>query len=178
MSQHINVGAKIAHPEFGEGVVYAANLNSFKIYFLHHGEKEIDQAYEGLTLIEAADKNDNRLTLDEIKDTLADVLQRYADFTVLIPLGDKWKGGKMLLQPENQNLNPKEIPIEVFFHKIVMLRDRLRVLEQNINSHAILSDEEKVHLQQYITRVYGSLTTFNILFKEEKHQFKGGGSKD
>ena len=79
----------------------------------------------------------------------------------------------MILQPGNRDLKPKEIPIETFFHKIVMTRDRLRVLEQNINSNAQLSDEEKVNLQQYITRIYGSLTTFNILFDDKEDFFVG-----
>ncbi|MGC9355872.1 MAG: hypothetical protein ACP5D9_18640, partial [Mariniphaga sp.] len=83
----------------------------------------------------------------------------------------------LLLQPANTELKPREIPIEAFFHKIVMLRDRLRVLEQNINSHSVLSDEEKVNLQQYITRIYGSLTTFNLLFAEKEHFFVGAKSK-
>ncbi|MFZ1255152.1 MAG: hypothetical protein WAR77_02315, partial [Saprospiraceae bacterium] len=69
-------------------------------------------------------------------------------------------------------LKEKEIPIEKFFHKIVMLRDRLRVMEQRINS-SNLTDEEKINLQQYITRIYGSLTTFNVLFRHKEHQFVG-----
>jgi hypothetical protein len=79
----------------------------------------------------------------------------------------------MLLQPFDKSLKPKEIPVEDFFHKIVMLRDRLRVLEQNINSHKKLADEEKVNLQQYITRCYGSLTTFNVLFRYKEDYFVG-----
>jgi hypothetical protein len=88
-------------------------------------------------------------------------------------MGDKWEGGKIILQPANPSLKSKEIPMEVFFHKIVMLRDRLRVLEQQINSNGKMSDEEKVNLQQYITRCYGSLTTFNILFKNNDQVFTG-----
>jgi hypothetical protein len=105
------------------------------------------------------------------------VLDKYASLNEVVPLGDKWIGGTMLLQPANKSLQPKEIPVEVFFHKIVMLRDRLRVLEQNINSHAVLTDEEKVDLQQYITRIYGSLTTFNILFNDKDDYFVGAKTK-
>ena len=104
------------------------------------------------------------------------VLDQYGALNEIVPLGDKWQGGTMLLQPASPELKPKEIPIEVFFHKIVMLRDRLRVLEQNINSHKVLTDEEKLNIQQYITRVYGSLTTFNILFSEKSHFFVGAKS--
>ncbi|HEX8316372.1 MAG TPA: hypothetical protein VF609_15320, partial [Flavisolibacter sp.] len=81
--------------------------------------------------------------------------------------------GIMLLQPADKSLKPKEIPIEDFFHKIVMLRDRLRVMEQQINAHKILSDEDKVNLQQYITRIYGTLTTFNVLFRNKEQWFIG-----
>jgi uncharacterized radical SAM superfamily protein len=101
------------------------------------------------------------------------VLDRFNGLEYKVELGKKWQGGVMLLQPANKDLKPKDIPIEVFFHKIVMMRDRLRVLEQNINSHAGLSDEEKINLQQYITRCYGTMTTFNILFDEKEDFFIG-----
>lgn len=85
----------------------------------------------------------------------------------------------MMLQTADKSIKPKEIPIEDFFHKIVLLRDRLRVLEQNINSNKKLSDEEKVNIQQYITRCYGSLTTFNVLFKNNQPVFVGDkGTKE
>jgi DUF438 domain-containing protein len=85
----------------------------------------------------------------------------------------------MILQPADPNQKAKEVPVEIFFHKIVMLRDRLRVLEQQINSHKQLSDEDKINMQQYITRIYGTLTTFNVLFKNREEWFIGEkGGKD
>ena len=91
----------------------------------------------------------------------------------LIELGARWKGGEILLKPGDPKLASKSMPIEMFFHKIVMVRDRLRVMEAQINGHKVLTDNEKVELQQYITRIYGSLTTFNILFQEKSEHFIG-----
>jgi hypothetical protein len=99
-------------------------------------------------------------------------LKAWSDISEVVPLGDKWDKGTMILKPNDPALKPKEIPIDTFFHKIVMVRDRLRVMEQRINASE-LSDEEKVNLQQYITRIYGSLTTFNILFKNKEDHFVG-----
>jgi hypothetical protein len=102
----------------------------------------------------------------------------WSDVSEIVPLGERWKGGTMILQPADKNQKGKEIPVDVFFHKIVMLRDRLRVMEQQINAHKLLSDEEKVNLQQYITRIYGTLTTFNVLFRDKEHWFVGEKSGD
>ncbi len=88
-------------------------------------------------------------------------------------LGTRWKGGEMALMPGDPNLATKSIPIETFFHKIVMVRDRLRVMEAQINAHKVLTDSEKVDLQQYITRIYGSLTSFNLLFRDKENHFVG-----
>lgn len=88
-------------------------------------------------------------------------------------LGERWTNGEMIIKPKNDTLAEKRIPLEAFFHKIIMIRDRLRVLEQKINAHPKLGDEEKIEMQQYITRIYGSLTTFNLLFKRKSGWFVG-----
>ena len=117
----------------------------------------------------------DRIVRNAVKDELTPIL---ADDEP-VELGNRWDGGKIEIWPRDPSLGAKEIPIDVFFHKIVMVRDRLRVLEQQINGNAKLSDEEKVHLQQYVTRCYGSLTTFNVLFRRKEDQFTGsGGGKD
>jgi hypothetical protein len=100
------------------------------------------------------------------------VIRKFSDIQETVELGDKWKGGNMILEPGRTDLQSKEIPIETFFHKLVMVRDRIRVMEQRINS-SNLDDEEKVNLQQYITRIYGSLTSFNVLFQFKTDSFVG-----
>jgi hypothetical protein len=93
-----------------------------------------------------------------------------------VPLAGKWEGGTVLLKPGNSTLQAKEIPIDALFHKVVMVRDRLRVLEQKVNGHPKLSDADKVEMQQYVTRCYGSLTTFNVLFADKGDFFVGDKS--
>lgn len=95
-----------------------------------------------------------------------------------VKLAPRWEKGIMILKSMDQSLQAKEIPIETFFHKIVMLRDRLRVLEQKINGHPKLNDADKIEIQQYITKIYGSLTTFNILFKDKEDHFVGEKGKE
>lgn len=114
----------------------------------------------------------------ELREILKETLQ---EFLVLEPveLARKFEDGEMVLQPGNPSLKPYRLPIDSFFHKIVMIRDRLRVLEAKINAHPKLSDQEKVEFEQYITRIYGSLTSFNILFEDREDGFKGtGGQKE
>ena len=117
------------------------------------------------------------VSFTEAEKSLIKILKTWSDVSEIVPLGSKWDNGLMILRPGEAGLKDKEIPIDVFFHKIVMLRDRLRVMEQRINSSKNMSDEEKVNLQQYITRIYGSLTTFNVLFKNKDDQFVGERTK-
>ena len=171
-------GTRVDHPRYGEGIVSKNNLTAYEIFFEKGGKIEITKRNTDISVIEKGPEPvKTGLSIHDIEKAMTYVLDKYACLNEVVPLGDKWKGGNLILQPANSSLQPKEIPIEVFFHKIVMLRDRLRVLEQNINSHTVLTDDEKVDLQQYITRIYGSLTTFNILFNDKEHYFVGAKNK-
>ena len=175
--QELTVGTRVDHPRYGEGIISKDKITSYEIFFARGGKIEITKRNEDLEVMDApAEKPKNSLTLTEIERVLRFVLEEHSALQEIVSLSDKWTGGNMILQPANPSMKAKEVPIESFFHKIVMVRDRLRVLEQNINSHAGLSDEEKVNMQQYITRIYGSLTSFNILFADKENYFVGAKS--
>ena len=141
--------------------------------FIHHGIKEIEKTDSQLDEIIPEKVTEEIETHSEVEKSLLKILRLWGGISETDPLGERWERGTLLLQPADKQLKPKEIPVEIFFHKIVMLRDRLRVLEQQINAHKILSDADKVNLQQYITRIYGSLTTFNVLFRNKEDWFVG-----
>lgn len=109
---------------------------------------------------------------EEFRKILSDVI-RHELGVGEVDLAGKWDGGEIVLKPGKEGMQEKRIPVEALFHKIVMVRDRLRVLEQKINGHPKLGDDEKVQLQQYVTACYGSLTTFNVLFANRDDQFVG-----
>jgi hypothetical protein len=175
----LGIGTRLQHTLHGPGVIVGIRYATYLISFINHGIKEIDKNDTNLDEIIPENISEEIETNSEIEKSLLKILRLWGGVTEIVPLGDRWKNGIMILQPADKTQKAKEIPIDVFFHKIVMLRDRLRVLEQNINSNKQLSDEDKVNLQQYITRIYGSLTTFNVLFKNKEHWFVGEkGSKE
>ena len=169
----LGIGTRLQHTQYGPGVIVGVKYAFYTISFIHHGLKEINKEDPQLDEIIPENVTETVDTHSDAERSLLGILQLWGGLTEIVPLGDKWKGGTMVLQSGDKSIKPKEIPIDVFFHKIVMARDRLRVLEQQINGHKGLSDEEKVNLQQYITRVYGSFTTFNVLFKNKDQQFVG-----
>ena len=169
----LGIGTRLQHTQYGPGVIVGIRYATYLISFINHGIKEIDKTEPHLEEIIPENVTEEIETHSEVEKSLLKILRLWNNISELVPLGDRWKGGMMLLQPADKTQKPKEIPIDVFFHKIVMLRDRLRVLEQQINAHKQLSAAEKVNLQQYVTRIYGSLTTFNVLFKNKEHWFVG-----
>ncbi|MEI7896339.1 MAG: hypothetical protein WCJ26_04850 [bacterium] len=168
----LGIGSRVKHPQFGKGVIIQVRSDAWEITFIEHGTRMILRDYVGMETIEAVETSSEMVTYEKIEKSLIRVLQRFSDIHETVPLGAKWKGGKLVMYPGEQGLKEKDIPMETFFHKIVMVRDRLRVLEQKVNASE-LSDQDKVDIQQYITRVYGSLTTFNVLFKNKDDQFAG-----
>lgn len=172
------VGSRVNHPQFGEGIITGVKQSTYIINFRERGRVEIAKQYGHLEIIEKVEAADEMVHFNDLEKSLIKILRKFNGVQEDVPLGEKWIGGKIILQPANPDLQSKELPIETFFHKIVMVRDRIRVLEQNINSNSKLNDEEKIHLQQYITRIYGSLTTFNILFKDREDGFVGQSKND
>lgn len=169
----LGIGTRLQHTQYGPGVIVGVRYATYLISFIHHGVKEIDKTDSKLEEIIPENVTEEIETHSEVERSLLKILRLWGGLGEVVPLGDRWQKGTLLLQPADKSLKPKELPIEDFFHKIVMLRDRLRVMEQHINAHKTLSDEDKVHLQQYITRIYGTLTTFNVLFKNKEQWFVG-----
>ena len=180
MEKELTKGTKIDHEKYGYGIITGVNITTYDVLFERGGKMQFNKnRFAAVVIEEGSDESvhNNKTDVNLLLEAIEAVLDRSGALQETVPIGEKWTGGVLIMQPANPELKPKEIPIEAFFHKIVMLRDRLRVLEQQINSHEKLTDEEKVNFQQYITRIYGSLTSFNILFSEKKHYFVGTGGK-
>jgi len=174
----LRIGMKVRHPQYGVGVVKSLTEQTAEIAF-EDASRKIAPASSDLQPAEAT------ATVAELDVPLANLIRDTAHAVVealgleqtdavVEGLATRWQRGSLVLQPADSSLQPKEVPLETFFHKIVMIRNNLRVLEQKVNASDKLSEAEKVELQQYITRCYGSLTTFNILFKNKDDQFGTG----
>jgi hypothetical protein len=166
---------KIVHPHHGEGIVEKVSADSAVIRF-GNVLRTIDPKLADIKAPEPTVKiGETEVPLKKfvegIVEATTDRLGMEKPGEVVEQLGLRWHGGKLVMHPADPTLQTKEVPLEVFFHKIVMVRNNLRVLEQKINAHEKLNDAEKVEMQQYITRSYGSFTTFNVLFKEKEDQF-------
>jgi hypothetical protein len=173
--ESMHVGMKVQHPEYGVGTVKSVSEHFADIRF-DSGLKTLAPEQCDLKPAEAqAELNGLTLPLTTIiSETVAAMVHELGlerDETIVEKFAARWQKGTLVLRPADPTVLSKETPLEVFFHKIVMVRNNLRVLEQKINAHEKLSDGEKVEMQQYITRCYGSLTTFNILFKDKEDHF-------
>jgi hypothetical protein len=113
------------------------------------------------------------LNHEVLKDTLREVIDEEIGIKRLPEIARKWDGGTLILKPADTAQQSKEVPLDVYFKKLTGVRERLRVLEQKLNNHPTLTNTEKVEFQEYITRCYGALTTFNVLFRDEEDRFIG-----
>ena len=172
----LGIGSRINHTTYGFGVVTNVDSKQYWVTFQENGLETIPLD-DDFDTIEAVDQEVDSVSFYEVESTLRKILRQWSDVSEIVPIADKFKGGNLIIEPADTSLTSKEIPIDTFFHKIVMVRDRIRVMEQKINASKNLDDQEKIDLQQYITRIYGSLTTFNVLFKVKSDQFVGVKSK-
>jgi hypothetical protein len=175
----LRIGQKVKHQQYGVGVVKSISEHAAEVRF-DDALRTVDPERSGMTPAEAsASIAGLEMPLEQLlRATIEAVLDRMGyenPNSVIEQLGARWHRGKLVLHPADPALQPKEVPLEVLFHKLVGIRNQLRVLEQKINGHPNLTDGEKVELQQYVTRTYGSLTTFNLLFKNKEDQFSSKG---
>ena len=176
--QSLHIGMKVLHPRYGVGIVRSLTEHTAEIGF-EDAPHTVSPASSGLTSAEPS------ATLTELQVPLENLIRETAHAVVealglekadsiVEGLASRWQRGVLVIQSADTSLQPKEVPLETFFHKIVMIRNNLRVLEQKVNASDKLSDADKFDIQQYITRCYGSLTTFNVLFKNKDDQFSTG----
>lgn len=171
----LSIGQSVRHPDYGVGVVKVLTEHTAEILF-SDGRKTVAPATSGLVPAEATasvsalEKPLAVLIREIVAETLTATGFERPDAAV-DGLGQRWHGGTLRLLPADATLASKDLEVEVFFHKIVMMRNNLRTLEQKINAHPKLTEAEKLEMQQYVTRCYGSMTTFNVLFKDKADYF-------
>ena len=176
--ERLHIGMKVRHPQYGIGVVKSLTEKTAEIAFddvqrtIAPASSDLQPAEPTATLSELQMPLTNLIR--DIAHAMVDALGLEPQDTLVEGLATRWQKGTLVMQPADSSLQPKEVPLETFFHKIVMIRNNLRVLEQKINASDKLSEADKFDMQQYITRCYGSLTTFNILFKNKDDQFRTG----
>ena len=174
----LHIGMKVRHPQYGAGIVKTIGEHTVEIRF-DDALRAIAPEASGLQPAEA------QVGVSGLEMPLAQFIEQVAGSVIrelglersdaaIAELAQRWLGGRLMMHPPHASLQAKEVPLEIFFHKIVMIRNNLRVLEQKINAHEKLSDADKVEIQQYITRCYGTMTTFNVLFKSKGDQFRTG----
>ena len=176
--ESLHIGMKVRHPQYGVGVVRSLTEHTAEIAF-DDAPRTIAPASSDLQPAEPT------ASVSELQVPLASLIRETAHATVealglekkdvvVEGLASRWQNGTLVMQPADSSLQPKDVPLDTFFHKIVMIRNKLRTLEQQVNA-SDLPDEAKVRLQSYISGCYGTLTSFNVLFADEDDQFKGGG---
>ena len=174
MSELLGIGSRVRHNIHGKGVIISYDTDNYQVCFVENGIIPIGRSYSGWDVLERI-KPEQNISFNKLEKSLARVLEQYDLLPSEVEIARKWVGGSLIIKDAYGEVQEKEIPIDVFFNKIVMVRDRLRVMEQRINT-SDLTNEEKIKMQQYITRAYGSLTTFNVLFQEKEDRFVGSRS--
>ena len=173
--ESLHVGMRVRHPQYGLGTVRSISETTAEVQF-NDGKRTVAPEASGL------EPGEPQAAITGLEVPLSQLIQRTVAAAidglglekpdaVVEQLGARWHRGKIVMHPSDPTLQTKEVPLEVLFHKIVGIRNQLRVLEQKINAHPTLNDAEKVEMQQYVTRCYGSLTTFNLLFRNKEDQF-------
>ena len=161
----LRIGAWIEVPHFGIGRIANHNGTRYVCSFPGVGLREVDSHEAGIREVDSPQE-------DPIKTAVREVLDEYG-FGGVAELAGRWEGGEIVVRSARDGVHEHHLPVDQLFHKVVMVRDRLRVLEAKINGNKALSDTDKVELQQYITRSYGSLTSLNFLFAREANKFRG-----
>ncbi len=173
--ESLHIGMKVRHPRYGVGTVTALTEHTADISFEDQPRSLAPQSSDLVPAEATATVSELQMPLHNLIRETANAIVKSLGLeksdAIVQGLAGRWERGTLLLKPADASLQPKEVPLETFFHKIVMIRNNLRVLEQKVNASDKLSDADKVELQQYVTRCYGSLTTFNILFKDKEDQF-------